>query len=334
MERFVPSVAMVVTQFGFAGLNVLSKVAMNRGMNPFVMVTYRQVVAALSTAPIAYFMERKTKMKLTWSTMLQIFFCALFGATLNQGLYFAGLKFVSPTIACALNNLLPAVTFIIAIPFRMETIGVRSSGGMAKILGTAVCVGGAMLMTFYKGPQLNLWSSGVRWDIGYQTSRDQQATTDDRPAGFIIGSVMVVASCFAWAIWFILQAKMSRTFSAPYTSTALLCLVAAVQCGAMTICMERDASAWALGWDIRLLTVVYTGVVGSGMAFCAMSWCIQRRGPLFVSMFSPLVLIIVAFLGWALFDEKLHLGKSVISPSPLSYHISLSIHSNKSLISH
>ncbi|KAF3775979.1 hypothetical protein EJ110_NYTH49141 [Nymphaea thermarum] len=31
---------------------------MNKGMNPFVMVNYRQVVATLPTAPMAYFMER------------------------------------------------------------------------------------------------------------------------------------------------------------------------------------------------------------------------------------------------------------------------------------
>ncbi|XP_031486969.1 WAT1-related protein At1g09380-like isoform X2 [Nymphaea colorata] len=249
MESFMPSLAMILTQLGFAGLNVVSKVAMNKGMNPFVMVTYRQVVATLSTAPMAYFMER------------------------------------------------------------METIGVRSKAGLAKVVGTVICVGGAMLMTFYKGPHINMWSSGIRWDIDYETSSKETTTTDNnRPTDFIIGSVMVVASCFAWAIWFILQARMSRTFSAPYTSTSMLCFVAAVQCGLMTVCMERNPSAWALGWNVRLLAVVYTGLVGSGMAFCVMSWCIQRRGPLFVSMFSPLLLIIVAFFGWALFDEKLHLG--------------------------
>ena len=51
------------------------------------------------------------------------------------------------------------------------------------------------------------------------------------------------------------------------------------------------------------------GVVGSGVAFSLMSWCIQRRGPLYVSMFSPLLLIIVAVVGWAILGEKIYFGR-------------------------
>lgn len=39
-----------------------------------------------------------------------------------------------------------------------------------------------------------------------------------------------------------------------------------------------------------------------------MSWCIESKGPLYVSMFSPLQLVIVAVLGWAILDEKLYVG--------------------------
>jgi hypothetical protein len=40
-----------------------------------------------------------------------------------------------------------------------------------------------------------------------------------------------------------------------------------------------------------------------------MTWCIQVRGPLFVSMFSPVVLVVVAVLGWGFLDEKVHIGR-------------------------
>jgi hypothetical protein len=36
----------------------------------------------------------------------------------NQVLYFVGLKYASATVACALTNLLPAFTFVLAILFR------------------------------------------------------------------------------------------------------------------------------------------------------------------------------------------------------------------------
>ncbi|CAO2837630.1 unnamed protein product [Amaranthus hypochondriacus] len=42
-----------------------------------------------------------------------------------------------------------------------------------------------------------------------------------------------------------------------------------------------------------------------------MSWVIQRKGPLYVSVFSPLLLVIVALLSWALSTEKLYIGTGI-----------------------
>ncbi|KAM3215078.1 hypothetical protein ACQJBY_067192 [Aegilops geniculata] len=42
-----------------------------------------------------------------------------------------------------------------------------------------------------------------------------------------------------------------------------------------------------------------------------MTWCIKLRGPLFVSMFNPVVLVVYAVLGWAFLGEKIHLGDAV-----------------------
>lgn len=53
-----PSLAMVLVQVGFAGLNVVSKLALDDGMSPYVMIAYRQLVATLFIAPIAFFLER------------------------------------------------------------------------------------------------------------------------------------------------------------------------------------------------------------------------------------------------------------------------------------
>jgi drug/metabolite transporter (DMT)-like permease len=53
------------------------------------------------------------------------------------------------------------------------------------------------------------------------------------------------------------------------------------------------------------------GIVGSGIGFTVMSWCIQARGPLYVSMFSPLLLVIVAIIGWAILGEKIRVGTYV-----------------------
>ncbi|OAY70848.1 WAT1-related protein [Ananas comosus] len=258
---------MVAVQVGFAGLNVVSKLAMDSGMSPYVLIAYRNLVATLFLAPLAFFLER---------------------ATMNQILYFEGLKYSTPTIACALGNTLPAITFIMAVT------------------GTVLCVGGSMLMTFYKGSLIKLWPSHIHWRYA------ENATAGGGGSGnMALGAVLVIASCFAWSIWFIIQTKMSKTFASPYTSTAIMSLMAGLQCSVIGVGVEWRLSAWALGWDIRLAAVLYIGIIGSGLAFALMSWCIQKRGPLYVSMFSPLLLVIVAILGWAILDEKLYVGSAV-----------------------
>ena len=49
---------MVIVQVGYAGMNILSKLAMDSGMNPLVHVAYRQLFATIVIAPFAYFLER------------------------------------------------------------------------------------------------------------------------------------------------------------------------------------------------------------------------------------------------------------------------------------
>lgn len=50
---------------------------------------------------------------------------------------------------------------------------------------------------------------------------------------------------------------MSKSFASPYTSTAIMSLMAGLQCSVIGVGVEWRLSAWALGWDIRLAAVLY-----------------------------------------------------------------------------
>lgn len=54
---YLPFLAMVLVQMSYAGMNIISKLAIESDMNPLVLVAYRQVFATLSIAPFAYWME-------------------------------------------------------------------------------------------------------------------------------------------------------------------------------------------------------------------------------------------------------------------------------------
>lgn len=86
---------------------------------------------------------------------------------------------------------------------RMETVGIRTLAGQAKVIGTVLCVGGSMLMTFYRGSLIKIWQSTIHWRYAEEVSGGGAGGSDYQNMAF--GAVLVIASCFTWAIWFIIQ---------------------------------------------------------------------------------------------------------------------------------
>lgn len=121
-------------------------------------------------------------------------------------LYFVGLKSTTPTVACALSNTLPALTFVMAAALKMETVRLGTASGQAKVLGTVVCVGGSMIMPFYKGPLLKVWASPMHWRYAEHAT---DATVPPSGSAAIVGDVLIILSCVAWAVWFILQVRIT-----------------------------------------------------------------------------------------------------------------------------
>lgn len=57
-DRIKPFLAVIFLQFGFAGMDVLCKAALNKGMSNYVLVVYRHVVATLVIAPFAVILDK------------------------------------------------------------------------------------------------------------------------------------------------------------------------------------------------------------------------------------------------------------------------------------
>lgn len=49
--------------------------------------------------------------------------------------------------------------------------------------------------------------------------------------------------------------------------------------------------------------------MGSGIGFVAMSWCVEKRGPVFAAAFSPLIQMMVAVFDISFLHEELRLGR-------------------------
>lgn len=54
---------------------------------------------------------------------------------------------------------------------------------------------------------------------------------------------------------------------------------------------------------------MFQGIFSAGFAMSLTFWCVQKKGPLFVSIFGPLTLVVVAFVASLILGESLHLGR-------------------------
>ncbi|XP_062221317.1 WAT1-related protein At3g30340-like [Phragmites australis] len=306
MGRYVwgdckPTATMLAVVVVFAVLNTLTKMAFNQGMHTTVLITLRQLTAFLFLAPIAYFRERKTRPKLTAEIFVYLFFSAVLGASLTQWLFFVGLQYTTATFACAFINMTPMFTFIVALPFGMEKLDPKTGAGIAKVIGTTVGFSGAILLALYQGPSLTK-SSSSPMELAAGTPTPHGAHS------WMIGSLALLAGSACWSFWFILQSRIGKKYPALYSGTAFMFLLSFLQMAAVGLATEKNFSVWILRTKLQIITVLFVGIMGSGIGFLAMSWCIEQRGPVFTTAFTPLIQLIAGGVNIVVLHEQLHVG--------------------------
>ncbi|KAK1279319.1 WAT1-related protein [Acorus gramineus] len=284
-----PYLAMVFLQFGFAGMSIIAMAALKDGMSPSTFVVYRHAIATLAISPFAFACKRNSRPKMTLSIFLKIMALGFLEPVLDQNLFYTGMKHTSATFTAAMGNVLPAVTFIMACIFRLERVNMTEVRSVAKVAGTIVSVAGAMVMTLYHGPVLHMpWIRGEHHHV-----------TSDGGLGddVIKGSIMLFVACSCWAGFVILQAFTLREYPVEITVAALICAAGAAQGSIAAVLMNPGNRAiWSIKLDKKLLAMAYAGVV------------LKERGPVFVTAFSPLGMIIVTVLGSIVLEEDFYLG--------------------------
>ncbi|KAK7319369.1 hypothetical protein RJT34_04089 [Clitoria ternatea] len=304
LQMLKPDILMVLVQIAFAALNVFFKLAINDGMNMRVASAYRLIFASAFTLPVSLLFHRKKRPKITWRVLLLAFLCSLLGGSLFINLYLEALALTSATFMLAMVNLIPGITFIMAISSGFENLNMGSAEGRAKVMGTIIGMSGAMVMTFFKGVEINLWSSKINLMRHHPHQNQHSADFQSK----LLGVPCAILSCSLYSLWYIVQAKLYAEYPCPHSSAALMNTMGAIEATVFALCVERDWNQWKLGCNIRLLTVAYAGIVGSGIVVVVVGWCIKKKGPLFASVFNPLQLLLVAIAANLMLDEKLYLG--------------------------
>jgi hypothetical protein len=66
-------IALVVVQLGYAGLQMFSRVALDAGLNQFLLSMYRNIIAFVLLAPFAYYFERYLRSETPGLSRLSIY---------------------------------------------------------------------------------------------------------------------------------------------------------------------------------------------------------------------------------------------------------------------
>ncbi|XP_044507232.1 WAT1-related protein At5g13670-like [Mangifera indica] len=282
-KKSLPYLAMIFLQFNLASLAIIVKHALDNGLSPRVLVALRMIVAATFISPFAIVIESP-----------------VFG----QNLYYTGMKNTTATFTVAMNNILPAMAVIMAWIFRLEIVKLRKLHSQAKILGTLVAVGGAMITTFVKGTLLDLpWTNG-RTIIFMKYAIDVQHTD------LMKGAVLIVVGLFCWSCFIILQAHILRSYPSVLSLAALVCILSSMEGIILAFLVERgNTKIWSIfNPDAKLLAVIFGGMV-SCSNYLIMGWLTKKGGPVFVTSFNPLGLVLVAIFSSFFLAERLFLGR-------------------------
>ncbi|KAF8389301.1 hypothetical protein HHK36_025994 [Tetracentron sinense] len=221
--------------------------------------------------------------------------------TVGQNMYIQGLYLTTSSIASAMNNLVPAITFLMAAFARLEKIDI-SFRSIAKIIGTVVCVIGAASIALLKGPKL--LNSEIR-------APKPNMILHSGMENWIMGCLLLFGSTCCSSLWFIMQVPIVASYPKQLSLSAWICFLSTVQSAIVTLFLEQDPKTWNFHSPLELWSCLYAGILGSSVSFFVNAWCISQRGPLFCAMFNPLNTVIVLIIGCLFLNEELYTGSLV-----------------------
>ncbi|KAK9115065.1 hypothetical protein Syun_021862 [Stephania yunnanensis] len=303
-EKMKFFVSLFTLQFCYAGFHIVSRLALNMGISEVVYPVYRNIIAVLLLGPFAYFLEKKERPQLTFALLVQFFLLALCGITANQGFYLLGLNNASPTFASAMQNAVPAITFAMAAALRLEHVNISKRFGLAKVLGTIVSIGGASIITLYKGPPLLNQNDAPH---GNSSSGETIISAKD-VKNWTLGCVFLLGHCLSWASWMVFQAPVVKKYPAKLTLTSYTCFFGLLQFLAIAAFVETDIEHWKIKSTGEFLTILYGGIVNSGIVIFLQTWCIHKGGPVFVAIFQPIQTVLVAIMACLILGDQLYSG--------------------------
>ncbi|KAL5198088.1 hypothetical protein ABZP36_001600 [Zizania latifolia] len=296
--------AVVLIRIMYSGMHVMSKVALDQGMNPLVFLFYRHTTAAIVLIPATFILERRKAKPVTLKIAWKMFIHALYGVTACGDLFNLGLNYASATSSSALYNVQPVVTFILAVAFGMESMKLRKFHGNVKAAGILLCIAGVTVLAFYEGPMFRSFNHHHLFQQGGSTT---PAGDTHSKKQWVFGIFLMTLSNILAGLWTVLQGPLIEDTS-KLMNTTLQISCASVQAFVVAVAAERDYSKWKLGWNVGLAAIIYSGVVVTALSYYMQMWTIAKRGPVFLAMSMPLTFVFTIIISSFILGDSVSLG--------------------------
>ncbi|KAJ1379124.1 EamA domain [Sesbania bispinosa] len=292
----LPIVVIIGNECNDMGTLTLFKAATLQGMNNHVFVAYAYSVSTTVLLPLYFFTKRSRVVPpLSFPILSKMVLLGVIGSS-SQILGYAGINYSSPTLASSIGNLLAA----------------KSRSSQAKVVGSIISIAGAFVLSFYKGPAIinahTHLTSALHQSIRFLSSED---------ASWAIAGILLTADYFLVSLWYILQVNILKEFPDELTLVFVYNVTATILSTIVGLLTVSDASAWKIGLDISLVSILCSGIFGKLISNVVFAWALRLKGAVYVTSFKPVQIVIAVVMGVIFLGDTLHVG-SIIGATIIS----------------
>ncbi|CAK9162827.1 unnamed protein product [Ilex paraguariensis] len=108
-----------------------------------------------------------------------------------------------------------------------------------------------------------------------------------------------------------LQDEAIKKYPVEQLVTSLYNLVVAIIALPVAYIFEPDFSTWEINSGTMVMAILIAGLLGFSFATAMLTWSLRVKGAVYVSLFTPMSIVIAAIMGVIFLGDSLYIGSVV-----------------------